>query len=95
MNTLTRCSNNLIICGVFDFDFFKADSDSKVTNFYDTTSTCVLTPLNTKPALITDRSQTLNDNIFLSNPYSKTSGIFTFDISDHYRLFATFKNFFE
>ena len=32
MNTLNRCSFNFIICGDFNFDFFKNDSDLKVTS---------------------------------------------------------------
>ena len=95
MNTLNRCSNNLIICDDFNFDFFKIDTDSKVTNFYDTTSTYLLTLLIAETTRITERSQTLIDNIFVSKPYSKIAGIFTFDKSDHYPIFAIFKIFFE
>ena len=95
MNALNRCSNDLITCGDFNFNFFKIYSNSKVTNFYDTTSTYLLTQLITKPTKITVRCQTLIDNIFGSKPYSNIAGIFTFDISDHYPIFAIFKNFFE
>ena len=69
-----------MFCVFFNFDFFKIESDSKVTNFYDTKTTYHLTPLITKPARYTDRSQTLIDNIFVSKPYSNLAGIFTFDI---------------
>ena len=95
MNTLNRCSNNLIIFGDFSFDFLKIDSDSKATNFYDTTSTYLLTSLINKPTRLIDRSQTLIDIFFVSKPYSTVAGIFTFDVSEHYPIAAVFKNFFE
>ena len=49
----------------------------------------------TKPTRITDRPQTLIDNIFISEPLSKIAGFFTFDISDHYQIFGIFMSFFE
>ena len=76
MNTLNRCSNDLINCGDFNFDFFKIESDSKVTYFYDTTSAYLLTPLITKPFRFSDRSQTLIHNFFVSKPYSTVAGFF-------------------
>ena len=32
VNTLNRSYTNILICGDFSFDFFKIDSDSKVTH---------------------------------------------------------------
>ena len=68
---------------------------SKVTNFYDTTSAYFLTPLITKPTKITNRNQTLIDNFFVSRPYSTVAGVLTHDVSDHFKIFAVFNDFFE
>ena len=53
------------------------------------------TPLITRPTRITYQSQTLIDNSFVSKPYSKIAGIFTFGISEHFPIFAIFKNHFK
>ena len=86
--------NNLLFCGDYNFDFFKIDWDSKVTDFYDTKSVYLLTPLITKRNRVTNQPQTLIDTIFVSKPPSKVAGVFTFDVSDNFPIFAVFKNFF-
>ena len=91
MNTLNWSSNNLVICGDFNFDIFKFDSVSKITTVYDTTSAYLLNPLITKPTRITNRSPALIDNVFYSKPYSTITGIFTFYVSDHSPILAVFK----
>ena len=41
------------------------------------------------------RSQTLIDIFFTSNPFSTVACIFTFDVSDHFSIFAIFDKFYE
>ena len=93
VNTLNRCSNNLIICDEFKFDFFKINSDSKVFSLYDTTSAYLSTHLSTLPTIITNRSQTHIDFFFVFKPYRTVAGILTFDVSDHFPILAVFNIF--
>ena len=84
-----------LICGDFNLDLLKMDSDSTVSNFMDTIHTFGLIHTISKPTRITENTFSLIDNIFISNSAQYSSGILSFDITDHFPIFVVFKNFFD
>ena len=89
----TNCST--LICGDFNLDLLKMDSDPTVSNFMDTMHTFGLIHTISKPTRITENTFSLIDNIFISNSLQYSSGILSFDITDHFPIFVVFKNFFD
>ena len=67
----------------------KSDTDDHTKDFFDTITSNLFVPHITLPTRITNRSQTLIDNIYSNNPEFEncTSGNFTFSISDHLAQF--------
>ena len=67
----------------------KSESVNDTKDFFDTLTSNLFVPHITLPSRITNRSQTLIDNIFSNNPEFEncTSGNFTFSISDHLAQF--------
>ena len=84
----------MLICGDFNLNLLRVQSDDNIAHFYDIINTLSLIPTITKPTKLTDNSQTLIDNIFISKPFNYVSGILTFDISDHFPIFVIFKDYF-
>ena len=84
-------SENKIIylSGDFNIDLLKADTDEKVSEFYNSLTSNLFVPHITLPTRITSHSQTLIDNIFSNDPdfAEGISGNFTFSISDHLAQF--------
>ena len=77
------------LAGDFNIDLLKSDTDNHTKDFFDTLTSNLFVPHITLPTRITNRSQTLIDNIFSNNPEFDhcTSGNFTFSISDHLAQF--------
>ena len=91
-NTVAKITEEKKICylaGDFNIDLLKSDSDNHTKDFFDTLTSNLFVPHITLPTRITNRSQTLIDNIFSNNPEFEncTSGNFTFSISDHLAQF--------
>lgn len=92
---LTRCldmisvDNKLCyICGDFNLDLLKYDTDSKINNFLTNFFDHNMFPLIDRPTRITSHSATLLDNIFTNVFDNKIkSGICVSDITDHYPIF--------
>ena len=63
----------------------------KVSNFYDTMHSLNLILLITVPTRLTIESRTLIDTILVSKSYNHTSGVLTFDFSDHFPVFSISK----
>ena len=88
-------SNDLnILSGDFNYDLFKTNFDNRTSHFYDTLSSLSYVPLITKPTRISNNTFSIIDNIFLSHPANCTSGILTFDVSDHLPIFLLLNDFF-
>ena len=79
--------DEIIINGDFNFDLLKCEENGHTMNFINSLSSLSLIPVITKPTRITDKTATLIDNIFVSNPINFTSGIIVNDISDHFPVF--------
>ena len=77
------------LAGDFNIDLLKTESNTDTKDFFDTLTTNLFVPHITLPTRVTNRSQTLIDNIFSNNPEFEncTSGNFTFSISDHLAQF--------
>ncbi len=72
------------LAGDFNIDLLKSETIPDTKDFYDSLTSNLFVPHITLPTRITNRSQTLIDNIFSNNPEFEncTSGNFTFSISD-------------
>ena len=91
-NTISKITDEKKICyssGDFNIDLLKSDTSADTKDFFDTITSNLFVPHITLPTRITNRSQTLIDNIFSNNPEFEncTSGNFTFSISDHLAQF--------
>ena len=77
------------LAGDFNIDLLKSETIGDTKDFFDTLTSNLFVPHITLPTRITNRSQTLIDNIFSNNPEFEncTSGNFTFSISDHLAQF--------
>ena len=77
------------LCGDFNIDLLKIDTDENIKSFYSTLTSNLFVPHITLPTRITSHSQTLIDNIFSNDPDFEQgiSGNFTFSISDHLAQF--------
>ena len=83
------------LAGDFNIDLLKSETNSDTKDFFDTLTSNLFVPHITLPTRITNRSQTLIDNIFSNNPDFEncTSGNFTFSISDHLAQFLIIPSF--
>ena len=77
------------LCGDFNIDLLKIETDDNINSFYNTLTSNLFVPHITLPTRITSHSKTLIDNIFSNDPEftSGISGNFTFSISDHIAQF--------
>ena len=74
----------IFICGDFNTNILKHDSDHGVNLFLDNIYFMGLYPLIDRPSRITNHSFTLIDNIFtIASDYDNTSGLPIYDVSDH------------
>ena len=73
------------LAGDFNIDLLNSETVPDTKDFFDSITSNLFVPHITLPTRITNRSQTLIDNIFSNNPEFEncTSGNFTFSISDH------------
>ncbi len=73
------------LMGDFNMDLLKADSDEKISEYYDKLTSHLFVPHITLPTRVTSTSKTLIENIISNDPdfANGVSGNFTFSISDH------------
>ena len=78
---------SIFLCGDFNKDILKHNSNRGIKYFLDTMYAIGLYPLIDRPTRISNQSFSLIDNIFtnLTN-YNITSGILINDITDHLRV---------
>ena len=73
--------------------FLLNSDDKSITDFIDILENYLLLPYITLPTRITNSSQTLIDNIFISpHSYKSFSGNFVTGISDHLAQFVILEN---
>ena len=86
---LTSQNKTTYLCGDFNIDLLKTDTDESIKTFYDSLAANLFIPHITLPTRITSHSQTLIDNIFSNDPNFAEGvwGNFTFSTSDHLAQF--------
>ena len=95
LSTLNVSLNySCILCGDFNIDMMKIETNSNVNFFYDSMSSLSYIPTICKPTRITDETVSIIDNIFVTNLSFFKSSIFEFDVSDHFPIFIIYKNVF-
>ena len=88
LHIIDKESCNSFICGDFNVDGLKIDTDLKTSDFYECLMTSNFIPTVTLPTRITDTTMTLIDNIFMKFDRKNihemvVSGNIYSDISDH------------
>ena len=77
-------NKTIILLGDFNIDLIKCSTDNNTSEFFNLVSSYNLLPYITLPTRITDRSQTLIDNIFSNSTSTQIiSGNLTSTVSDH------------
>ena len=81
--------SHLFLCGDFNIDLLKCESNYCTKQFVDLIYSFCMYPLITRPTRVTEFSGTLIDNMYTSELMtSVTSGILINDITDHLPIFA-------
>ena len=95
VENLTNVDTNShkILVGDFNFNFLNIENDHDCASFFDALLSLGLINAITKPTR--PQSMTLLDNIFLSHSFEFDSGLFQWDISDHYPVFGIIRNFLD
>ena len=84
----------IILLGDFNIDFVKYSVDANTSEFFSLFPSYNLLPYVTLPTRITDRSQTLIDNIFFNSTSNQIiSGNLTSTVSDHLPQFLIYPDF--
>ena len=84
----------IILLGDFNIDLIKCSTNASTSEFFNLISSYNFLPYITLPTRITDRSQTLIDNIFSNATSTKIiSGNLTSTVSDHLPQFFVYPDF--
>ena len=89
LNTLRNRSKFVYLCGDFNIDLLKLNSNNNYNMFFDNVISSGFVPKITLPTKICDTSSTLIDNVYTNTIDKKhTSGILIRPISDHQMYFC-------
>ena len=94
LNEFNFSNTQFVLCGDFNVDYMKYGENNTISSFYNSLFALNMIPLITKPTRVIDSSCSLIDNILTSNPFNFISGVFQIDITDHFPIFAIFRDFF-
>ena len=93
LEKLNKQGKLLILLGDFNLNLLNHNIENNVASFIDILENYLMLPYISLPTRITDSSQTLIDNIFISpHPFKSFSGNFVTGISDHLAQFVGRKN---
>ena len=94
LDKLNNEDKTVLLMGDFNINLLNYQSDTNVSNFYDSISSFLLQPLIFQPTRVTDYSHTLIDNIFSNNcQYNSLSGNLISKISDHFPQFSILQGY--
>ena len=94
LHQISKEDKSIILLGDFNIDLIKCSTDGNTSEFFNLVTSRDLLPYITLPTRITDRSQTLIDNIFSNCTSTQIiSGNLTSAISDHLPQFFIHPNF--
>ena len=96
LHELRLRSKTVYLCGDYNIDLLKIDSNEKFSTFYENTTSVGFVPKITLPTRICETMSTLIDNIYTNViDKSHTSGILITPISDHQMYFCTMNENFD
>ena len=96
LHELRLRSKTVYLCGDYNIDLLKIDSNEKFSTFYENTTSVGFVPKITLPTRICETTSTLIDNIYTNViDKSHTSGILITPISDHQMYFCTMNENFD
>ena len=85
-------NKQIMLVGDFNIDLLKINSNNDSNDFYNTLTSCLLTPFILQPTRLA--SKTLIDNIFFNSlEYQSYSGNLLIEISDHLMQFLVLEGF--
>ena len=94
LHQISSENKTIILLGDFNIDLIKCCTDTSSSEFFNLISSHNLLPHITLPTRITDRSQTLIDNIFSNSTSTNIiSGNLTTTVSDHLPQFFIYPDF--
>ena len=95
LDKLAKEDKILLLMGDFNLILLNYQSNTEVSNFYDSISSFMLHPLILQPTRVSEKYPTLIDIIFSNNcQYDSVSGNLVSKIADHFPQFSIFQNFF-
>ena len=90
MSTIAKENKEVYICGDFNFDLLKIDTDYFTQHFFNLLCSYGLLPLILQPTRVTESSATIIDNIFSNNIQDDIiSGNLLLTFSEHFSQFIT------
>ena len=96
MHELRLRSKTVCLCGDYNIDLLKIDSNEKFSTFYENTTSVGFVPKITLSTRICETTSTLIDNIYTNViDKSHTSGILITPISHHQMYFCTMNENFD
>ena len=94
LQKISKENKTVILLGDFNIYLIKCGTDASTSEFFNMISSFNLLPYITLPTRITNRSQTLIDNIFSNSTDSRIiSGNLTSTVSDHLPQFLIYPDF--
>ena len=94
-NNSCNMKGDVILVGDFNYDQLKIHFDSSCSDFFDSAYSCSLVPVISRPTRHNNDSFSLLDNIFVTKLTNFTSGILTFDVTDHLPVFVVYDKIFQ
>ena len=90
LSTIAKENKEVYICGDFNFDLLKIDTDYFTQHFFNLLCSYGLLPLILQPTRVTESSATIIDNIFSNNIQDDIiSGNLLLTFSEHFSQFIT------
>ena len=90
LNVIAQKNKELYICGDFNFDLLKIDSDHVTQHFFNLFCSFGLLPHVLQPSRVTDNTATVIDNIFSNNIQDNiVSGNILLTLSEHFSQFLS------
>ena len=90
LSTISKENKEVYICGDYNFDLLKIDSDYFTQHFFNLLCSYGLLPLILQPTRLTESSATIIDNIFSNNFQDDIiSGNLLLTFSEHFSQFIT------
>ena len=82
--TLAKENKEVYICGDYNFDLLKVDTDQLTLHFFNLLCSYGFLPHILQPTRVTENTSTVIDNIFSNNIQDDISGNVLLNLSDHF-----------